>query len=455
MMDQPHHNGAQPTVPYSQETEEAVLGALLTNTSLFFNLSSFLKEDDFFLLRHRWIWNAIDRIMGRNEDYDYLTVAKELQDMDRLHEIGGQNYLLHLINNTPSSANAEIYGKLVQRASLRRRLISAADEIKGLAFKEELAIENVTSEAEALLFSVTERQVSRDVIEFRDALTEYFGQIEGLVGSEDKALGLPTGFRSLDALLGGLQKSDLLIFAGRPGMGKTSFMLSLALNAARYGKRIVIFTMEMGVEQIVQRILSMETGISMQRLRLGQIDQQEWQRLVETMGRIGDYQIFIDDTPALTPTQIRTKCRRLAREHGIDLIIVDYMQLMNAGGIYENNRVQEVSFISRSLKELARELNVPLFSAAQLSRAVEQRHDKRPQLSDLRESGSLEQDADIVMFLYRDEVYNEATEFPNQADVIVAKHRNGPTDTISMYFDKAITRFMDARAHSIDLSGGR
>ena len=455
MMDQPHNNGAQPSVPYSQEAEEAVLGALLTNTSLYFNLASFLKEDDFFLLRHRWIWNAIERIMGRNEDYDYLTVSKELQDIGRLHEVGGQNYLLNLVNNTPSSANAEIYGKLVQRAALRRKLISASDEIKALAFNEELSIENVTAEAEARLFNVTERQVSRDVVEFRDALIEYFGQIEGLVGSEDKALGLPTGFRSLDALLGGLQKSDLLIFAGRPGMGKTSFMLSLALNAARYGKRIVVFTMEMGVEQIVQRILSMETGISMQRLRLGQIDQQEWQRLVETMGRIGDYQIFIDDTPALTPTQIRTKCRRLVREHGLDLIIVDYMQLMSAGGIYENNRVQEVSFISRSLKELARELNIPLFSAAQLSRAVEQRHDKRPQLSDLRESGSLEQDADIVMFLYRDEVYNEATEFPNQADVIIAKHRNGPTDTISLYFDKAITRFMDARAHSIDLSSGR
>ncbi|MBZ0292346.1 MAG: replicative DNA helicase [Anaerolineae bacterium] len=454
-MDQPHNNGAQPSVPYSQEAEEAVLGALLTNTSLYFNLASFLKEDDFFLLRHRWIWNAIERIMGRNEDYDYLTVSKELQDIGRLHEVGGQNYLLNLVNNTPSSANAEIYGKLVQRAALRRKLISASDEIKALAFNEELSIENVTAEAEARLFNVTERQVSRDVVEFRDALIEYFGQIEGLVGSEDKALGLPTGFRSLDALLGGLQKSDLLIFAGRPGMGKTSFMLSLALNAARYGKRIVVFTMEMGVEQIVQRILSMETGISMQRLRLGQIDQQEWQRLVETMGRIGDYQIFIDDTPALTPTQIRTKCRRLVREHGLDLIIVDYMQLMSAGGIYENNRVQEVSFISRSLKELARELNIPLFSAAQLSRAVEQRHDKRPQLSDLRESGSLEQDADIVMFLYRDEVYNEATEFPNQADVIIAKHRNGPTDTISLYFDKAITRFMDARAHSIDLSSGR
>ncbi|HLV36039.1 MAG TPA: DnaB-like helicase C-terminal domain-containing protein, partial [Spirillospora sp.] len=223
---------------------------------------------------------------------------------------------------------------------------------------------------------------------------------------------------------------------------------------ARFGSRIAVFTMEMGVEQIIQRLISMETGINMQMLRLGQISPQEESRLIEAMGRLSKFQVFIDDTPALTPLQLRTKTRRMARETGIDLVIVDYMQLMNAGGLYENNRVQEISYISRSLKELARELNVPLLSAAQLSRAVEQRQDKRPQLSDLRESGSIEQDADIVMFLYRDEVYNEATEFPNQADIIVAKHRNGPTGTVSLYFDRKITRFLDATAQNIDLSRG-
>jgi replicative DNA helicase len=212
--------------------------------------------------------------------------------------------------------------------------------------------------------------------------------------------------------------------------------------------------MEMGVEQIVQRLVSMETGINMQRLRLGQLDNNEWSRLVEVVGRLSNLKVFIDDTPAMTPLQMRAKCRRMAREHGIDLVIVDYLQLMNAGTLYESNRVQEISYISRSLKELARELNVPIFSAAQLSRAVEQRSDKRPQLSDLRESGSIEQDSDIVMFLYRDEVYNEATETPNQADIIIAKHRNGPTDTVSLYFDRTITRFLDARAQSIDLSRG-
>ncbi|MCC6803138.1 MAG: hypothetical protein IT319_09655 [Anaerolineae bacterium] len=232
----------------------------------------------------------------------------------------------------------------------------------------------------------------------------------------------------------------------------TSYLLSVALNAAKLGARILIFTMEMGHEQLVQRFMSMETGINSQKLRTGQLMQQEWTRFVEATGRLGNLNIFIDDTPAMTPIQMRTKCRRIAHEYGLDLVIVDYMQLMNAGGGYENNRVQEISYISRSLKELARELNVPLFSAAQLSRAVEQRQDKRPQLSDLRESGSIEQDADIVIFLYRDIVYNEATEFPNRADLIVAKHRNGPTGVVSLHFEKSLTKFTDARTQTIDLS---
>lgn len=621
MTDQ-RYNPAEQAIPFSPEAEEAVLGAILTNPNAYFSVAAFLNQDDFFLLRHQWIWQAIQRIIERNEDFDYLTVGQELNDLGRLDEIGGIPYLMRLINNTPTSVHAEVYGRLVERASVRRRLLKAAEEIKAVALDEELGIERVIEEAESRLFNVTESQNQRDLLPIRDAISEYFDRIEFLMENRDQALGLPTGFRAVDTLLGGLQRSDLLIFAGRPGMGKTSFMLSVVLNAARFGGRIAIFTMEMGVEQIIQRLVSMETGINMQMLRLGQISQQEESRLVEAMGRLSKFQVYIDDTPALTPLQMRTKMRRMAREVGVDLIIVDYMQLMNAGGIYENNRVQEISYISRSLKELARELNVPVMSAAQLSRAVEQRQDKRPQLSDLRESGclagdtliylpdsgryvpirdlagtngfrvsslnpdswklepavvshafstgvkpvfklttqlgrtiratanhkfltingwkrldelaneecvalpqlqnealalpaaaneafsreglrpspthapvldmdvywdaiasiepdgetdvydltvpgnsnfvanniivhnSIEQDADIVMFLYRDEVYNEATEYPNQADIIVAKHRNGPTGVVSLYFDKKITRFLDATAQNIDLSRG-
>ncbi len=858
--------------PYSQEAEEAVLGAVMVNPDAFLGVATFLKAEDFYILRHSYIWEALLRISERNDQIDFVTLQDELRAINRLNDIGGPAYLLHLVNSTPTSVHAEVYGHLVERAAVRRRLLIAADEIKALAMDEGLAIEKVTSDAESRLFHVTERNLRRELIPIRDAINLYSERVEYQIEHPDEKLGLPTGFRDLDELLGGLQRSDLLIFAGRPGMGKcvaegtlihsesgltpiesllpvgvagipddeggvyysleigvqtpdglkrtshfydsgikptlrvqtragyaltgtlvhpvltlnkfgekewkslaqlqcgdyvavqrhspewgnitalpefkfkynenlrstkvpklptelsadlayifgvlagdgnltrtnyvsftsadpeivdtlyhwvdelglhvrhrqnydhqissivlnawlkhlglsgyahekeipycilqapeecaraflqglfdtdghaevqqgyiqyvscseklarqvhtlllqfgviskltykandfhgawsiritgraagnfydlvgfrlerkqrrrellplsnnanldvipylptrvsvikgtdvnyyryfngnrspsyavlekiaeyapevehllepefywdeitqiedaglrhcydlcvpdghafvsngivshnTSFLLSVALNAARIGARILIFTMEMGHEQLVQRFMSMETGINTQKMRTGAITQQEWARFVEATGRLGNMNIWIDDTPAMTPIQMRTKCRRIAHEYGLDLVIVDYMQLMNGGGGYETNRVQEISYISRSLKELAREMNVPLFSAAQLSRAVEQRQDKRPQLSDLRESGSIEQDSDIVIFLYRDVVYNEATEFPNRADLIVAKHRNGPTNTVSLHFEKSLTKFSDARTQTIDLS---
>lgn len=858
--------------PYSQEAEEAVLGAVLVNPEAFLGVASFLQAEDFYILRHQYIWEALLRISERNDQIDYVTVLDELRALNHLDDIGGPAYLIHLTNSTPTSVHAEVYGHLVERAAVRRRLLIAADEIKALAMDEQLNIEKVTSDSESRLFRVTERNLRRELIPMRDAINTYFERMEHLIQHPDEPLGLPTGFRDLDELLGGLQRSDLLIFAGRPGMGKcvaegtliptefglvpieslkpadvaglsddeggtfypleigvqtpdgirqtsyfydsgikptlriqtragysltgtlihpvltlnkcgekvwkrlaelecgdyiavqrhapvwgnvtslpeftfkfnknlrstktptlpktmtadlayilgvlagdgnltrtnyvsftsadpeivgtlyqwvgelglsaqhrqnydhqigsivlnawlkhiglsgyayekevpytilqapqncvrgflqglfdtdghaelqngyiqyvscseklarqihtlllqfgivskltykaneyrgawciritgnaarsfyqsigfrlerkqarsallptqansnldvipclparvsiipkrtenyyryfngerspsyevleriaefapevhdllepefywdeitqiedtgskhcydlsvpqghafasngivshnTSFLLSVALNAAKLGARILIFTMEMGHEQLVQRFLSMETGINTQKLRTGQLLQQEWSRFVEATGRLGNLNVFIDDTPAMTPIQMRTKCRRIAHEYGLDLVIVDYMQLMSGGGSFENNRVQEISYISRSLKELARELNVPLFSAAQLSRAVEQRQDKRPQLSDLRESGSIEQDSDIVIFLYRDVVYNEATEFPSRADLLVSKHRNGPTGTISLHFEKSLTKFSDARTQTIDLS---
>jgi replicative DNA helicase len=443
--------GAQP-VPFSQEAEDAVIGSVLVNPTLYYSIASFLNADDFYLVRNRYIWEAINRVAGRNENIDYVTITEELKNIGRLSEVGGQSHLTYLVNNTPNSLHAEVYGRLVERAALRRRLMSAADEIKALAINEELSIEQVINDSESRLFDVTERQLTRELIPMREAISAYYDRIDYLMTNKATSLGVPSGFKDLDKLLGGMQKSDLIIFAGRPGMGKTSFMLSAALNMARLGARIAIFSMEMGVEQIVQRLVSMEAGINNQNLRTGEITPQEWSRFVQVAGNLANFRIFIDDTPAMSPIQMRTKCRRVAREHGLDLVVVDYMQLMNAGGAYENNRVQEISFISRSMKEMARELNVPVLSAAQLSRAVEQRQDKRPQLSDLRESGSIEQDSDVVMFLYRDEVYNEATEFPNQADIIVAKHRNGPTGTISLYFEKTLTKFMNAAERSVDLS---
>lgn len=378
--------GSQP-VPYSQEAEEATIGAILINPVAYFGVASFLQADDFFLLRHRYIWQALQRLSEREEPVEYLTLIEELRDIGKLDEIGGPAYITQLMNSTPTSVHAEVYARLVERAATRRRLISASDQIKALALNEEITIEEVIADSEAKLFDVTERQLTKELIPMREAISAYYDRIEHLMRYQDEALGLPSGFKDLDKLLGGLQKSDLLIFAGRPGMGKTSFMLSAAVNMARLGARIAVFSMEMGVEQIVQRLVSMEAGINSQNLRSGQLTTQEWSRFVHAAGNLSSFRLFIDDTPAMNPIQMRTKCHRLAREHGLDLVIVDYMQLMNAGGAYANNRVQEISYISRAMKEMARELNVPVLSAAQLSRAVEQRQDKRPQLSDLRESG--------------------------------------------------------------------
>jgi replicative DNA helicase len=431
--------------PYSQEAEEAVLGAILINPDSYLTIASFLKVDDFFILRHQYVWEALSRINQRNEKPDFVTVQEELRGMGQLAEIGGPAFILNLINNTPTSIHAEVYARLVERASVRRKLLTAADHIKGLALDENLALERVVTESESKLFGVTESTIRRDIQPIQIPLNEYFERVETLIQSPQEMQGLPTGFRDLDFLLGGLQRSDLLIFAGRPGMGKTSFLLSVALNAAKVGARIAIFTMEMGAEQIVQRLVAMETGINTQKLRTGQLTQPEYSKFVQSAGILGSLPIYIDDTPALTPLQMRTKCRRVQHEYGLELVIVDYLQLMSGGGTFENNRVQEISYISRSMKEMARELNVPVFSAAQLSRAVEQRQDKHPQLSDLRESGSLEQDADIVAFLYREVVYNEATESPKRADIIIAKHRNGPTDTISLIYENSLTKFMDVR----------
>jgi replicative DNA helicase len=440
-------------VPHSAEAEEAVLGSILINPEALFEVASFLQAEDFFLVRNAWVWEAILRLHNRNEQIDYVTVVEELRQQERLEEISGPAYITYLINNTPSSIYAETYGRIVERAAIRRRMLGAASEIAQLAHDEEADIDAIIDQSESAIFAVSERRLRKELVPIRSAVLEYFDRVEYLYNQQIESLGVPSGFVDLDRLLGGFQKSDLIIVAGRPGMGKTSWLLTGALNAARHVQaRVAIFSMEMSNEQIVQRLISSETGISTHKLRLGKLEEEEWALFVEATGKLGDLQIFLDDTPALTPLQLRAKCRRLYSEHGLDLIIVDYLQLMSSGFGRNENRVQEISFISRNMKQIARELNVPVLAAAQLSRAVEQRQDKRPQLSDLRESGSIEQDADVVMFIYRDEVYNENTERPNQADVIVAKHRNGPTGSVSLYFRKELTQFANLNKTDIDLS---
>ena len=443
----------QMQLPMSLEAEEALLGAILLEPKAYLNIASFLSGEDFFLKRHELIWTAFSRLHDRNDAVDYVTLTRELDAMGALDEIGGQAFLISLVNNTPTAVHAEVYGEMVSRTATRRKMLKAADEIRQTALDEDLPIDKVISEAEEKLFAVSDGQLKREFVPIWDAVSEYYDEIEKLLEMDTGMIGIPTGFRDLDGLLSGFQKSDLVVFAGRPGMGKTSWILTVALNAARLGSRVAIFTMEMGVEQLVQRLLSMETGIRISQLRTADINPREQTRLTEAIGRISNLPLFIDDTPSITPIDMRTKCRRLQHEYGLDIVMVDYMQLMSAGKAYENNRVQEISYISRSLKELARELNVCVLSTAQLSRAVEQRQDKRPQLSDLRESGTIEQDADAVMFLYRDDVYNpETTEFPNQAEVNLSKHRHGPTGMVHLYFEKSFTKFTDLKRQRVDLS---
>lgn len=383
--------------PHSLDAEEAVLGSILINPDAYYDVASFLQAEDFFIVRNAWVWEAITRLHERGEQIDYVTVVEELRQQKRLEEIGGAAYITYLINHTPSSIYAETYGRIVERAALRRRILTAASTIARLAQQEDSDINEVIDQAEAALFAVTERRLHQELVPIRNVLAETFDRLELLYNQQTESLGVPMGFTDLDRLLGGLQKSDLIIVAGRPGMGKTSWLLTVAHNAAKAGARVAIFSMEMSNEQIAQRLLATETGITMHKLRLGLLNEQEWKTFVEAVGRLSNLNIYLDDTPALTPIQMRAKCRRLYSEHGIDLIILDYLQLMSAGTGYSDNRVQEISFISRSLKQLAREMNVPVLAAAQLSRAVEQRQDKHPQLSDLRESGCLAGDTLIYL----------------------------------------------------------
>jgi replicative DNA helicase len=457
MTDNPSNGSSSPDkiAPHSSEAEEAVLGSILINPDSMLEVASFLQASDFFILRNGWIWESVCAVHERGEAIDNLTVIQELRNRNQLDSIGGSAYITALINNTPTHIHAETYARIVERASMRRRLLAAAGDIAQVALEENAEIGDVIDHAEAVLFAVTERRLRRELVPIQLAASEYFDRIEFLYNHQDEPLGLPTGFTDLDKLLGGLQRSDLTIVAARPGVGKTSFMLSLALNAARARQStmsVAIFSMEMSTEQLIQRLISAETGINSQKLRLGNLDEFEWGRFTEATGRLSNLHLYMDDTPAMTVPQMRTKSRRLYRERGLDLIIVDYLQLMNGGLGRNENRVQEISAISRGLKELAREINVPVLAAAQLSRAVEQRADKRPQLSDLRESGSIEQDADIVMFIYRDDMYDENSERPNIADIIVAKHRNGPTGVISLFFRKEVTQFIDSQKSNINLA---
>ncbi len=451
-MEMDYDNGAGPavdtpakTIPSNYEAERAVLGALLIDPDAIIKVANFLRAEDFYRTRHGQIYEAISALNERREPVDFVTLVDELERNNRLDEVGGPAYITDLIAGSATAVYVDHYARIVERTAVLRRLISAASTVAELAFDESQDVDEVVDRAEQIIFGVSESRIHRDLVPIRAIMSDVVERIGFLTRNRDHLMGVPTGFTMLDKLLGGFQQSDLIILAARPGMGKTSLGLSIAQNAARhYNAHVAIFSLEMSNEQLVQRLLSMETGIDSHRLRLGDVQDEEWTILMEAANQLSSTSVFIDDTPAATVTEIRTKARRLYAENGLDLIIIDYMQLMSgqSNGRSEN-RQQEISYISRSLKALARELNVPVIALSQLSRAVESRADKRPMLSDLRESGSIEQDADVVLFIYREDYYVEDTDRENIADVLVAKHRHGSTGTVSLFFRKELTQFRD------------
>ena len=432
-------------LPQNIEAECGVLGSIIIDPEAIVQVSDFLRADDFYRDAHRTIYEVILQLYEEHEPADFITICDELERRNKLEEVGGASYITSLINQVPTSGNVEFYARIVERTAILRRLIHAAGQIAAIAYEEGDA-DIALDKAEQLIFNISQRHARSDFTHMRDVLAEYMNKLDQLHERRGTIVGVPTGFTDLDRLTGGLQKSDLIVLASRPGIGKTSLALSLAHSTAlKYHNSIAVFSLEMSKDQLAQRLLSMDARIDQQRLRTGTIEEDEWDRIVYAMDTLSESNIWIDDTAGISTMEMRSKARRLHAEHGIDLIIVDYLQLMQAtiGGKRNENRVQEISEISRSLKGLARELNVPVLALAQLSRAVESRQSKVPQLSDLRESGSIEQDSDIVMFIYRDDLYNQESERKNIADIIIAKHRNGPVGEISLYFQASQTRFRD------------
>lgn len=432
--------------PQSVEAEEAVLGALLVNPNSITRVIETLRPQHFYKPSHREIFEGIMELFNKNEPIDIVTVSEHLRDKDKLEKAGGRSYINDLALAVVTTANIEYYAKIIADKSLLRELINAGTEIVSLAYEDEGATGTTLDNAEKLIFDIAQKKSSSDLIPVKDLVLTSYEQIEYRYNNKDEMLGVPSGFYDLDNMTSGFQKSDLVILAARPSMGKTAFCLNMAQNAAVKKKiPVAMFSLEMSKEQLVQRMLCSQAELDSNRLRTGHMQSEDWGKLTSAMGDLADAPIFIDDTPAVNVLDIRAKCRRLCMEHGnLGMIIIDYLQLMEGTGKSRGSldRVQEISGISRGLKNLARELKVPVIALSQLSRAVESRQIKKPMLSDLRESGSIEQDADIVMFIYRDEYYNpENVESKGKAEIIVAKQRNGPVGSVDLIFQSNITKF--------------
>ena len=444
----------QPIIPpHNTDAEASLLGAILIDSDAIVKIADVISSGDFYDERNGRIFEAVTQLYEKHSPIDVLTLSDQLKSSGFIEFVGGASYLTQLTNFVPTAAHVEQYAEIVSQKAIRRRLIQVAQETVTLSYNEERDLQELIEEAETRLFEVSQKHVKQDISSVESVLSESFDRLDELHKDKGKLRGIPTGFKDLDNILAGLQRSDLFILAARPSIGKTALALGLAHSIALKAKEpVLMFSLEMSKEQLVDRMLATESGVDAWALRTGNLTDSDFEKIGNAMGSLSEAQIFIDDTPGITVSDLRTKARRESHIRPLGLIIVDYLQLMSGGSRFasDGNRVQEISAISRGLKGIARELNVPLIALSQLSRSVESRTPQIPQLQDLRESGSIEQDADVVAFLYREDYYNPESERKNIMDVFIKKHRNGPTGAVELYFDREKQQFRSVDTRHAD-----
>lgn len=438
--------------PHNLEAEQAVLGAIFLDEKAIIGISEILVSEDFYRVAHQKIYRAMLEVHNQNIPVDIVSVVTELSNTNQIEDIGGTAYIRELANSVPTAANIGFYAEIIEEKAVLRRLIHTATAIVTEGYTREGNIDDLLNEAEKSILSVSQNVKSGSFKNIQDVLVEAHDHIVSMYRQTGDITGIPSGFPDLDRMTAGFQKNDLIIVAARPSVGKTAFALNIAQSVAtKTNETVAIFSLEMGAEQLVMRMLCAEGNLDAQRMRTGKLTAEDWGKLSLALGSLSNSKVFIDDTPGIKVNDIRTKCRRLAQEHGLGMILIDYLQLIQGSGRLKENRQQEVSEISRTLKEIARELQVPVIALSQLSRGVESRQDKRPLMSDIRESGSIEQDADIVAFLYRDDYYEKDSEKKDIIEIIIAKQRNGPVGTVELAFRKEYNKFLSIDRNHQDM----
>lgn len=431
-------------LPHSVEAEQSVIGSMLMGREAIMTASEILTSEDFYQHQYGIVFDAMVELFNEGKAVDVITLQNRLKEKDVPPEISAMEFVRDLLNAVPTSANVKYYATIVSEKAMLRRLIRLTEEIENTCYLNKDPVEEILDSSEKKLFQLFQQRDSGDMVPIRQVVMETLETIEKASKTKGNVTGLATGFTDLDYKTSGFQNSDLILVAARPSMGKTAFVLNIAeYMAFKQNRSVAIFSLEMSKNQLMNRLFAMESRVNSQNLRTGNLKDEEWGKLIESAGIIGDSNLIIDDTPGISVRELRSKCRKYKLEHGLDIVMIDYLQLMTGGGRNTDSRQQEVSDISRSLKALARELNVPVLALSQLSRAVESRTDRRPMLSDLRESGAIEQDADVVMFLYRDDYYHKDSDMKGVAEVIIAKQRNGPIGTINLVWLPDYTKFMN------------